>query len=298
MVSESRKQIHATQAWPRLISLVDAYYDYEIEHYDQALANLEQVDLAAPMLPLERYLAFDLYLRLLNDTKPQRLLDIYPLMFNEPTLAGEASLYYAFNYLKLLNRVWPEAISRIEILTQQITQAQHPKVAELFRAEAASLELIQSQNQQAKNKAFKRLTDLLKNNQDDLLLRKAMHVRAIQILGAAEQFQYMELLSRHWLITTHISEMEFVNVAEQYAVITMDKAYGMLTRGELAKAYTTFYSAIRQTDDLEAHYQFVALGLSADLNKRDNLEKSYQLLEKQKLLGQNGNYVKSTALII
>jgi hypothetical protein len=297
LVSESRKQTHATHAWPRLLALMDAYYDYEIEHYDQALANLERVDLAAPMLPLERYLAFDLYLKLLTVTQPQRLLAIYPLMFNDSTLEREARLYYAFNYLKLLARVWPKISARMKILSKQIKQAPHGPVAELFRAEAASLELTQSQTQPAKNKAFKRLTDLLKANQHDLLLRKAMHVRAIQILGEAEQFQYMELLSRHWLTTTHVSEMEFVNVAEQYAVITMDKAYGMLARGDLAKAYTTFYSAIRQTNDLEAHYQFIALGLSADLNKRDNLETSYQLLEKQKLLGQNGLYVKALRLI-
>jgi hypothetical protein len=190
---------------------------------------------------------------------------------------------------------YTERKSRIE---QQLASVRHPEIAELLRSEITTLTLASSDDKESRNQAFKALNTLLKKNRDDLLLRKAMHVRAIQNLGAANQFQYMELLSRHWLITTQTSEMEFANVAEQYAVITMDKAYGMAAEGKAAKAYATFYSAIRQTNDLEAHYQFITLGLRPDLGKRENLERSYQILKKQKLLGQNENYVKALRLIL
>ncbi len=299
IVEKTRQQIHARSLRPELTTLMDAWFDYELEHEQQALTQLQRYDLARPgLLPLERVLAFELYRKLLEATQPQQLLDIYPLMFNESSLSLESRIYYAFNYLKLLSRVEKPVAPRIKAVETQLGHVQDPKLAELFRGEIAALKLVASKDQESRNASFKALNKLLKKNRDDLLLRKALHVRAIQNLGEADQFQYMELLSRHWLVTTKTSEMEFVNVAEQFAVITMDKAYGMLAQGQAAKAYATFYSAIRQTNDLEAHYQFITLGLTPGLGKRDNLERSYEILKKQDLLGQNENYVKALRLLL
>jgi Tol biopolymer transport system component len=298
LVADARGKIHTYRGWSTLLTMMDGYLDYELENYDRALNKVEQVDLASAMLPLERYLAFDLYRRLLEEKDPHKLLTYYPLMFNETSLPLEAQIYYAFNYLKLLGRTQSDSAARIKTITEQAAQVKTPKVAEFFHSEIFSLKLAAANEPQQQGAAFKELTDLLKRNKDNLLVRKAMHTRAIQILGEAEQFQYMELLSRHWLVTTHISEMEFYNVAEQYSVITMDKAYGMMAEGALAKAYATFYSAIRQTNDLEAHYQFITLGLTPSLNKKDNLARSYEVLEKDNILGQNKNYADALKLLI
>ncbi len=297
-VEQQRQQIRSGAGWQRLMSLMDGYLDYELEKFDRALSHLEQINLAESMLPMERYLTFNLYQQLLQDQQPQQLLTYYPLMFNEPSLALDAKLYYAFHYLKLLANTESDINTRIETITQQAKTATDSNVVELFNTETSSLQLANSSDKIQQKKHFKALSKALKKHKDNLLVRKTLHTRAIQILGDAEQFKYMELLSRNWLLTTHVSEMEFANVAEQYSVITMDKAYGILSTDNLAKAYSTFYSAIRQTNDLEAHYQFITLGLTPGLNKKDNLEKSYALLEKQKLLGQHKNYAAALRLII
>ena len=298
LVSDTRQSIRDSKVSSRLIALMEAYLDYEVQDYDRALKSLDEVNLGDDMLPLERYLAFELYRRLLEGKDPARLLSYYPVMFNTSGFTLEIQLYYAFNYLKLLARSLPEATARSAVVTQQLEQVAQPKVADLLRTEVISLELSRSEDKSAQNAAFKQLTELLNNNMQNILVRKAMHTRAIQILGEAGQFKYMELLSRHWLLTTHVAEMEFVNVAEQFSIVTMDKAYGMMADGALADAYATFYSAILQTNDLEAHYQFITLGLSAALNRKENLERSYEQFRRQGILGQNEKYVKALRLLI
>ncbi len=298
IVDKARQHIHASKLPAALTTLIDAWFDFELEDEPQALQRLQRYDLSrASALPLERVIAFELYRQLLTQ-HPKKLLGIYPLMFDSASLPAEARIYYGFNYLKLLSRTEKNISTRIDTIERQLDNIHHNEIAQLFRSEIQTLRLVLSSDQASRNTAFQALNTLLKNNRDDLLLRKAMHVRAIQNLGAAEQFQYMELLSRHWLLTTNISEMEFANVAEQYAIITMDKAYGMLAAGNAAKAYAVFYSAIRQTNDLEAHYQFITLGLSPSLDKRENLERSYAILKKQNLLGQHANYAEALKLIL
>jgi len=282
-----------------LMAFFEAYVDFEQADAPEALQHLETVSLDGSLFPMERYLVFKLYRMLLEDDDPERLLSLYPAMYNALALPLEARLYYGFNYLRLLARVEREDVpSRRAQIQADLEAIQDPAVAELFVNELDVIELAQRTETSAQAESFRALTGRLKQSRDNVLLRKVMHVRAIQVLGEANQFRFMELLSRHWVTTTNIDEMAFVPVAEQYASITVNKAYGMLVEGAPERAYPTFYSAIRQTNDLEAHYQFVTLGLDPTLDRRDNLERSYAILRDQGLLGDNGHYVKALRALI
>jgi len=296
-MAKKRQQLKNFESRSSLYAMMNAYMDYELEQSDLALKRLDQISLSGKLLPLERYLVFDLYQRILISTNPSRLLQLYPEMFNHKDLSLEAKLYHALGYLKLLAQEENEN-NRIKLLLQQITQAGETKIAELFQVEMLSLQISLSRENKQQIAHYKKLANLLKINKSDLLIRKAMHTRAIQILGENDQFKFMELLSRHWLVTTHVSELEFVNVAEQYSVITMDKAYGMMADNEFASAFNTFYSAVRQTNELEAHYQLVRMGLNESLNKEKDLRKFYAVLEKQKLLGVAKQYVDALEALI
>ncbi len=296
-IAEARQRIARDAPWERLRWLMEAYLDVALGDEPAALAKLQGVPLSETTLPLERYLAFELYRQLLEERDLRRLLGLYPLMFNDAGLGSEAQLYYAYHFLRQLARVESDLARRIAEVEARATTAAHGTVAELFRAEAASLRLAASHDQAEQGQRVRELMALLRANRNDALARRILHVRAIQNLAAAERFELMELLSRNWVTTTHVSETEFVNVAEQYALITLDKAYGLMADGELAKAYTTFYSAIRQTNDLEAHYQFVTLGLNPATDRRENLTLSYEVLEKEGIVGANRDYVAVLLLL-
>ncbi|MDQ7075305.1 MAG: hypothetical protein Q9O24_09180 [Gammaproteobacteria bacterium] len=296
-VKDERQQLQQGSQWPELKNLVHAYLDYELEQQESALQRLNQVGLQAGQFPLEGYLAFELYKLLLQESDSKRLLSLYPEMFNHADFSLEAQLYYAFHYLKLLAQLEPDLAQRQQLLTLQ-KKSVVTEVQKLFALELAGLTLVQAAEPLQQQQAFARMSQLLRDSQHQPLLRKVAHIRAIQILAAAERYDFMELMSRSWLLLTHISEMEFINSRDQYATIMLDKAYGLMQQSQLAKAYNTFYSAIRQTDDLEAHYQLIELAAIPSLNKKENLKQVYELLEKQKLLAVSAPYVQALQLML
>jgi len=298
VVEKAREKFEKLVNRSNLLILLNAKLEYELENDELALEKLNSIDLDADLLPLERYLIFELYKQLLLPKQAETLLGLYPKMFNENKLSSESRLYYAFSYLKLMSQLELSLVQRVNNVEAQLDLAKFDNIKELFSVELMSLNMGLSDDKKLQGVEFKKLRKVLNNNKKDLLLRKAMHTRAIQNFGQNDQFDYMELLSRNWLTVTHISEMEFVNVADQYSVITMNKAYGVMAESELNKAYSIFYSAIRQTNDLEAHFQFITLGLTPELNKLDNLKKSYEILNKQKLIGPNQPYITALQLVI
>lgn len=297
LVNEARNNISKLGGPEYLKLYVDSYLDFELGNYSKALDTLKQIDLKQSMLPLERYLIFSLLRQLLH-SEPEQLISYYPSMYSSTELNEEARIHYAFNFLKLQQQLEPDSKKRA-IQLSKINQPSLPdEIIALFKIEKSILVMLNTADQKEQTAAYKTLSKLLKAGRENHYLRKAAHIRAITQLGEAELFQFMELLSRHWLLTTHISEMEFVNTAEQYSIITMDKAYGILASGNQVKAYNIFYSAIRQTNNLEAHYHFIALGLNPALNKQKNLTEAYTQFEKKDLIGDNRHYADALKLVI
>ncbi len=297
-VAVTRKKINQIENKPILKALLNAYLDYELEDNASALSTLQTINIKEKLLPLERYMIFELYQQLLLPEQATLLLALYPEMFRAPEIESDARLYYAFSYLKQLNQISLPIKQREENIDIQIRGSKDKTINALFQVELLSLAIGKSDDKKTQRVLFKKLTTLLKKNSKNTLLRKAMHTRAIQNLTQANQLTYMELISRHWLTMTHVSEMEFTHAAEQYAIITTNKAYGEMANNTLAKAYSLFYSTIRQTNDLEAHFQFITLGLTLKLNKKENLKQSYALLDEQNLLGENKRYVEALQQVI
>jgi len=210
----------------------------------------------------------------------------------------ETQLYYAFHALKLLSKLEPDLAKRRQRVHTLQAASSISEVKKLFAVELASLDLAQAKQPLAQQQAFAKISQLLRESQKQPQLRKVQHIRAIQILAAAERYDFMELMSRSWLLLTHISEMEFINSRDQYATVMLAKGYGLMQQNDLNQAYNTFYSAIRQTDDLEAHYQLIELAAMPHLNKKENLQQVYQLLKKQNLLMVSAPYVEALQLIL
>lgn len=297
-LAEQRTAIASSNAPARWRALMQAYLDYAGNEPTSIDARLNRAELANEQLPMARYLRFELYRQWLQQTDPKRLLALYPLMYDAAVLSSQARLHYAVDYLRLLARQSGPLESRRAALNTALKTLQHSEIKSLFQAELNALAVADDTDETAQNQATSALLEQLKAHRDAILLRNAMHIRAIQILGQAEQFDKMELLSRHWLLTTSIREMAFPHVAEQYSLITLDKAYGMWAEGEPLRAFNTFYSAIRQTNDLEAVYQLVRIGLAPQQNLQDRLERAISQLEREQLLGQNRAYVQALRLLL
>ena len=298
LVDEKRKALLLVAKERNNQLIVNAYLDYELNNKQKAFESLSEIDLSVSKIPFLHYIKHSLTEKILLESNTRKLLDYYPKVFNDQLLSHESRIYYAYQFLKVLNDELDNNQEKLVILNKYSSSSVKTSISPLFDAEILSMQLALSSDPKIQGENYRTLSKLMKANKADMHLAKAMHIRSISILGQAEQFKFMEQLSRHWLVVTNISNIEFYNVAEQYSVITLDKAYGQIAQDQLIYAYSTFYSAIRQTNDLEAHYQFLTLAAIPSLGKQKNVEDAYAVLKKQKLLGQHTKYVEALKLIM
>ena len=268
-------------------ALSSAFIENELGNSEQALKHLDAVSIKNYPLEIQKYLAISLYENLLPPEKRYRLTELYPIMFNDMGMSFEFRLFYAFKYIK----------AQAGEMTKVI-DVSDKKIQALFQVEKFARSILIAKDDKSKVITYRKLSKLIKASRDDILLRKALHVLTIQIFSENNEYKYMELFSRHWLTVSQVREMEFFNVAEQYAKINKDKAYGFMHRNQMAKAFNTFYPVIRQTNDLEAYYQFLTLGMDEKNGQKTTLDKSIALLKKQKLLGENEKYTEALRLLI
>lgn len=290
-VRDIKKQVLADRLSAKFSELIEVYAAYELEQYSKVGQLVRKIDVAKLSLPLEKHIVLEMAARVFEKDDREYLLSIYRSVLFDQKLDKQARLYYAYHYLGLLGETGKNDEDVIAVLKKLSQDGLDARIETFIESERLVRRIAIEKDAGEKTKRYKELAKLLKSRQKDVRLRHAMHSRAIKVLGENDEYKFLELLSRHWLQITNVKEIEFSNVAEQYSVITMDKAYGFKLDKELDKAYSIFYSAIRQTNDLEAHYQFITLGLTPSLNKRENLDKSYAILTKQKLTGQAEHYV-------
>lgn len=278
-------------------AVFSAWIDTLLQQNSAALQTLTPVwEYDGELMPLAYYLAVELSRQLLP---PAQLLPRLLLASRQPTIGLESRLFYAFEYLRLLTKVEPDRAKRKAVIQTAIKQLQEQKVIDLFANEVDVIRIIQAEEMADKRHIFTELSTRLKGYAQQQDIRRIAHIRAITLLGGAGEYTFMELMSRHWLSVADVKEMAFSDIAEQYSIVTMNKAYGLLNDGDVNTAANTFYSAIRQTNDLEAHYAYVVLGLTSDVDGlRARMEKAYEILAREDLLGPNRTFVDALRLLL
>ncbi|MDH5258058.1 MAG: hypothetical protein OEX07_08610, partial [Gammaproteobacteria bacterium] len=273
--------------------LAFAFIESELGNDELALKHLESVNLSQFPLEIQKYLYISLFEQAGSGSAySAQLLRLYPVLFNDMDMSYSFRLFYAFKYLSI------EKGDSLVGSGYLIDDVKDDQLKPLFIVDEKSRAIVSAKEDKEKVGVYKSLSKIIKENDDNVLLRKAMHVRAIQIFLENDEYEYMELLSRHWLTVSRVSEMEFVNVATQYAKVSMDKAYGFINQNEPVRAFNTFYPVIRQTNDLEAYYQYLTIGLDKRTKQKDKLEKNLETLKKKKMLGEQEKYVDALRLLI
>ncbi|WP_114416605.1 PD40 domain-containing protein [Marinospirillum perlucidum] len=244
-------------------------------------------------LPLAAYLQSELQLKLASNSQ-QRLKALLAAAQN-PVLTPDGRLYYAFNYLQELTRQGEGQLPSLDQLSRLQQQLPDTRLQELVANEIDLVRLTLTQDRAEQRPLYQAIIGRLKASSDQALMHRASHIRAIQLMALAEEFSFMELMSRHWLTSTPIEQVSFAAAAEQYAYINLDRAYGAWSQGDENTALNTFYSVLRQTSNLEALYNLLVLGLDpeADPALKERMQRLYDQLEAEELLGNNSLYAQA-----
>lgn len=279
-------------------AIFNAWIDILLKKNDAALKSLNEVlQYKNELIPMAYYLLIELSSQVLKD-KPKLLLSQLLDASQNSSIQSQSRLYYAFEYFQQLSIVEPDLHKRVPTLISEIKNKKNRQIRALFINELTVTNLIITKEESKRHKIFSQLIKNLKAIADPLICDTA-HKRAILLLKSGGEYKFMELLSRHWLTIADNRSVGFYNIAQQYSIITLNKAYGLLNSGNTNGALNTFYSAIRQTNDLEAIYNFVVIGLTSDdARLKQRVKKSLEILKKENLLKANREFLKVLQLLI
>lgn len=316
---EFRQQIEATDlkaqaihGQRRLQRLVRGMLRSFLEEPREALSFLDQARFESRAHALERYLSFELAAWVLPRTRseeavPTALTQAYRTMMAASELLEESQLYYAFSWLRYLEKAVDEGERdaktrerRIAAITSvlEARPALPKQVETLLRSEVAVLKIIQAPDEVAKTQAYGVLDKLMSDTRDDYFLRKALYVRAILCFSAVGDFRYLDQVATNWLRYTRSGDTEFIHAREFYAEAQLDHGYESWGRKDLLKAKGYFFGSLSLTDDLESHagYLQVAVARGAVAGTvtpaaRAEIDERYANLKNRKFIDDNMKYV-------
>lgn len=299
-LQEAQQALTANTRNPENKALFNAWISHLLAEPAAAKRALAKTN-ANALHPLQIYLQLELANQLLaNDPVAlEKLLAKILVTNNQSTVTkmpAEARLFYAFQWLKQLNHpsLALSTAQQQQRLQTMANRTQDERVKILLFNEIDLLQLVAATELNEERRYFTNISKRLTPAKDDAQLRRLAHLRAIQLTGLAEKYNFMELMSRHWLTHTQISDPGFAQTAEYYSSINLSRAYGSLQQQENMTALNTFYALIRQTADPEAIYQLINLGLELDESLKPRMELLLNQVMAEDLIDRNDPLVATT----
>lgn len=296
------QQLIATTRNPKTLALFQAWVHFLAKNptaAKSALMGKNNQLTAHNVHPLAFYLQLELASQLFAN-QPAALEGLFANALKAPNLVTEARLFYAFQWLKTLNH--PSLALTSEQQQQRLqsmaNQTLDKRVKILLLNEVDLLKLVAATDFEVERSYFTSISQRLNPAIKDAQLRRLAHLRAIQLTGLAEKYNFMELMSRHWLTHTPISDPGFAQTAEYYGSINLSRAYGSLQQQENMAALNTFYALIRQTSDPEAIYQLITIGLTLDTSLQPRMELLLNQVMAEELIDKNDPVAATTLEVL
>ena len=297
-LQEEQKKLATTTRNPQNLALFQAWISFLAQQpkaAQEALTKLKQQKNLQLVHPLQLYLQLEVSRQLLAN-QPLTLEALFAEALNLSKISTEARLFYAFQWLKILHNpslalTSAQQQKRLQTMANQVIDE---RVKVLLLNEVDLLKLIAATEFEIERSYFTSISERLNPSKEDAQLRRLAHLRAIQLTGLAEKYNFMELMSRHWLTHTQISDPGFAQTAEYYASINLSRAYGSLQQQENMSALNTFYALIRQTSDPEAIYQLITLGLELDESLKPRMELLLNQVMAEGLIDRNDPLAATT----
>ena len=276
------------------LALFKAWNHYLLKELPAAKRTLVQPN-ANNLHPLQVYLQLELATQLLADD-PIALEKLFARALEINKISTEARLFYAFQWLKQLNnpQLALSPAQQEKRLEKMAASSTDERVKILLLNEVDLLKLVAATEFDIERGYFTSISKRLNPAKEDAQLRRLAHLRAIQLTGLAEKYNFMELMSRHWLTHTAINDPGFAQTAEYYGSINLSRAYGSLQQQENLTALNSFYALVRQTSDPEAIYQLIYIGLQLDTNLKPRMELLLNQLMAEELIAHNDAVASST----
>lgn len=248
---------------------------------NQAKNSLEKFKFTGKDLsPVTKYLAIQLAEKLFSGKKNNYLANAYVSLLSDSKLGLEANIYYGYQFLVFVENTIKDIGKRIVYLSQIKTYLpKNSKVINLIEAEKLALEIANLKVLKDENEAYQKLKKLVFEVKGDFYLRKAIFIRAINILSEYDKVDLSSKVSSDWLRYTDLMDLELENAGNQYTYLVFDKAYQKLSEKSYVRASSLFYSIIRHSNDLEGHFGYLSTNVRRKGQQKE-IEETYEFLKK------------------
>ncbi|MEY2988724.1 MAG: hypothetical protein RJB13_2245, partial [Pseudomonadota bacterium] len=211
-------------------------------------------------------------------------------------MSEESKAYLASQVLLNVSQLAKDAAPRVELIGNLLKMVKSESVLDVvLRSQLQLLQLAQASNEKDEDKLFGEFNKILAKTGKRYFLRRVVSIQGVLTLAEFNKTRVMSYVDSNWLSAASIYETEYVKARDQYVSVILDKSYSLWAEKQLKAASQVFYSAVRLTDDQEAHLGFVATLLAQ--NERKLLDERYASLKKAGLNAANLEFARAAILL-
>lgn len=211
-------------------------------------------------------------------------------------ISVESRAYLASQMLRTLSQMEKKARPRAELIEQILKKVGPNSVlAVVLRSQTQLLQLAQAATEKEEDAFFGEFNKILSQTGKQYFLRRVVSIQGILTLAEFNKTRVMSYVDSNWLSSASIHDTEYVKARDQYVSVVLDKSYSLWSDNQLKPASQVFYSAVRLTDDQEAHLGYISTLLAQ--NERKLLDERYESLKKAGLNAANLEFARAAVLL-
>lgn len=211
-------------------------------------------------------------------------------------ISDESKAYLASQVLLKLSQLEKGAVLRAGLIESLLKNVRADSVFDVvLRSQLHLLQLAQTNVVKDEDRHFGEFNKILAKTGKRYYLRRVVSIQGVLTLAEFNKTRVMNFVDSNWLSAASIYDTEYVKARDQYVSVVLDKSYSLWAEKQLKPASQVFYSAVRLTDDQEAHLGFVSTLLLQ--NERKLLDERYESLKKAGLNAANLEFARAAMLL-
>lgn len=285
-------------AYSQFAQIALAFVDLSSRQPKFAKAKFERVKVAELRSSFENLFYLNLAQALLEveQISSRAWLDAVVRVSEGNVLSEESKAYLASRVLLKLSQLAKDAGPRIELLESLLKSVKPQGVFDsVMRSQIQLLRLAQAATEKEEDTFFAEFNKILKQSGKQYYLRRVISTQGVLTLAEFNKTRVMSYVDSNWLSTASIHDTEYVKARDQYVSVILDKSYSLWSQKQLKPASQVFYSAVRLTDDQEAHLGFISTLL--EQKERSLLDERYLSLKKAGLNAANLDFARAAILL-
>jgi hypothetical protein len=282
LLSNADKKLQALNPSP-IRQIVKAHLEF---FRNQSKNALQILDETKPSSQIGLYWQTKLYERILSPKSPEKFEVKLSSRVTSDNSGEETRFYYLARLLGQLEKTGnrDQTLTQLEHALKAKNDVVSSKLLELVQNERQLYRVLATEDKTVVRTEMREVVERVKRLKDSYFPLRLLFARSVILLQTNNRPRELSQVMSLWLSYIKPTSKEYPYAIEALRFTSLEAAYKFYNGPEKTRdlAAGSFYSSIRTTDDLEAHYQYALLNQSKDA--WSDLLKAYDLMIKDGLV--------------